>query len=102
MMMMNCFFGMVDQRRCSALFPAGTISRNPHHHRSLTCWEQDLNEGLIECSCAVVIMTAPPCNYESDTDIEANDEEYELRSNMIVDVLQKGNVVALYSSPNSV
>ena len=49
-----------------------------------------------------MIITAPQCNYESDTDIEANDEEYELRSNMIVDVLQKGNVIALYSSPNSV
>ena len=42
MMMMNCFCGMVDQRRL-ALFPAGTIVRDPHHLESPTRREQGLN-----------------------------------------------------------
>ena len=42
MMMMNCFCGMVDQR-CLALFPAGTIVRDPHHCESLTHRKQSLN-----------------------------------------------------------
>ena len=37
MMMMNCFSGMVDQRKA---FPARTIVRE-----SLTCRKQDLNIG---------------------------------------------------------
>ena len=40
-------------------------------------------------------------DYECDTDTETNDEEYELRSNVIIGVIQKSNVTALYSSPNS-
>ena len=38
------FCGMVvtDERRL-ALFPAGTIVRDPHHCESLTCREQDMN-----------------------------------------------------------
>ena len=43
MMMMNCFCDMVDRRRCLALFQAGTIVRDPHHHESPTHHEQDLN-----------------------------------------------------------
>ena len=42
-LMMNCFWGMVDQRRLLALFPAGTIVRDPHHCESPTRCEQDLN-----------------------------------------------------------
>ena len=36
MMMMNCFCGMVTDERRLALFSAGTIVRDPHHHESLT------------------------------------------------------------------
>ena len=39
MMMMNYFCGMVDRRK--ALFPAGTIVRDPHHRESPTRREQD-------------------------------------------------------------
>ena len=28
---------------CLALFPAGTIVRDPHHRKSLTCHKHDLN-----------------------------------------------------------
>ena len=41
--LMNCFCGMVDQRKALALFSARTIGRHPHHHKSLTRREQDLN-----------------------------------------------------------
>ena len=33
---------LTDERRL-ALFPAGTIVRDPHHLETLTCREQDLN-----------------------------------------------------------
>ena len=33
---------LTDERRL-ALFPAGTIIKDPHYHESLTCREQDLN-----------------------------------------------------------
>ena len=37
MMVMNCFYGLVDRRRYGlALFPAGTIVRDPHHRESPT------------------------------------------------------------------
>ena len=47
-----------DERRL-ALFPAGTIVRDPHHRESPTHREQGLNlsSGLVEWSCAVVITT---------------------------------------------
>ena len=38
MMMMNCFCGMVDQQK--ALFPVGTIVRDPRHRESLTRHKQ--------------------------------------------------------------
>ena len=42
MMMMNSFVvWLIDERRLS-LFPNGTIVRDPHHGKSLTCLEQDL------------------------------------------------------------
>ena len=31
MMIMNCFYGIVDRRKA---FPAGTIVRDPHHRES--------------------------------------------------------------------
>ena len=34
MMMMNCFCGMLADKRCLALFSAGTIVRNPHNRGS--------------------------------------------------------------------
>ena len=34
---------MVDIKRSLALFPAGTIARDPHHRESPTRHEQDLN-----------------------------------------------------------
>ena len=51
---------LTDERRL-ALFPAGIIVRDPHHHESPTRREQDLNlsSGLVEWNCAVVITTAP-------------------------------------------
>ena len=33
----------LTDKRCLALFPAGTIVRDPHHRESLTCLEQGLN-----------------------------------------------------------
>ena len=43
MMMVHCFCGMflTDERRL-ALFPAGTIVRDPHHRESPTCRQQYL------------------------------------------------------------
>ena len=56
MMMMNCFWG-VDL----ALFPAGTIVRDPHHRESPTCHEQGLNLRRTWVQ-AVVITTTPRRN----------------------------------------
>ena len=65
MMMMNCFCGMVDQRKAFSL-----ISSRDHCHRSSPSWisdtplagsepAQNLSSGLNEWSCAVVITTTP-------------------------------------------
>ena len=44
MMMMKCFCGMVDRRKAFlALFPSGTIVRDPHYRESPTRREQGLN-----------------------------------------------------------
>ena len=43
MMMMNCFCDMADRRKTFSLFPAGNIVRDPHHRKSPTRREQDLN-----------------------------------------------------------
>ena len=43
MMMKNCFCGMVADEKRLALFLAGTIVRDPHHHESPTSREQDLS-----------------------------------------------------------
>ena len=43
MMMVNCFCGMVDDKRRLDLFPAGTIIRGPHHRESLARRVQDLS-----------------------------------------------------------
>ena len=43
MMMMNCFAVWLTDERRLALFPAGTIVRDPHHRESLTRRKQDLN-----------------------------------------------------------
>ena len=37
------FVVWLTDKRCFALFPAGTIVRDPHHRESLTCHKQDLN-----------------------------------------------------------
>ena len=37
------FVVWLTDKRCLALFPVGTIVRDPHHHESLICCEQDLN-----------------------------------------------------------
>ena len=51
---------LTDKRRL-ALFPAGTIVRDPHQRESPTIREQDLNlsSGLVEWSCAVATTTTP-------------------------------------------
>ena len=43
MMMINCFVVSLTNERCLALYPAGTIIRDPHHRESLTGCKQDLN-----------------------------------------------------------
>ena len=43
MMMMNVFVVWVTDERPIALFPAGTIVRDRHHHKSPTRREQGLN-----------------------------------------------------------
>ena len=44
MMMMKCFCGIVERQKAFlALFPAGTIVRDPHHRESQTRREQGLN-----------------------------------------------------------
>ena len=43
MTMMNCFVVWLTDERRLALFPAGTIVRDPHHLESPTRNEQDLN-----------------------------------------------------------
>ena len=40
---MNCFSGMFDRQRRVALFPAGTIVRDPHYRESPTRRKQNLN-----------------------------------------------------------
>ena len=58
MMMMNFFVVWLTDERSLALFPAGTIVRDPHHLESPTRRDQDLNlPGFVEYSCAVVITT---------------------------------------------
>ena len=42
-MMMNCICGRLTDEKYLALFPAGAIVRDPHHRKSPTCREQDLN-----------------------------------------------------------
>ena len=65
MMMMNCFCGMVDQRKVFSL-----ISSRDHCHRSSPLQisdmpragfepAQNLSSGSVEWSCAVVITTKP-------------------------------------------
>ena len=54
---------LTDERRL-ALFPAGTIVRDPHHYESKTRRAgfepaQNLSSGLVEWSSAVVITTTP-------------------------------------------
>ena len=39
----DVFVVWLTDKRGSALFPAGTIVRDPHHRESLTRREQDLN-----------------------------------------------------------
>ena len=64
-MMMNCFCGMADQQKAFSL-----ISSQDHCQRSLplrisdTPWTgfepvPNLNSGLVEWSCAVMITTTP-------------------------------------------
>ena len=43
MMMMNCFVVWLTNERRLALFPAGTIVRDPHNRKSLTRRKQGLN-----------------------------------------------------------
>ena len=43
MMMMNCFLVRLTDERHLAIFPAGTIVRDPHHRESPTSREQGLN-----------------------------------------------------------
>ena len=43
LMMMNCFVVWLTNKRRLALFPAGTIVRDPHHRESSTSREQGLN-----------------------------------------------------------
>ena len=49
MMMMKCFYGMVGRL---AVFPVGTIVRDPHHRESPTCRGQDLDrrKALVQAS----------------------------------------------------
>ena len=58
------FVVWLTDERCLALFPAGTIVRDPHHRESPTRRAgfepaQNLSSGLVEWSCAVVITTTP-------------------------------------------
>ena len=67
-MMMNCFCGLVDQRKAFSL-----ISSQDHCQRSSPLQisdmpqagfepAQNLSLGLVEWSCAVVITTTPQCH----------------------------------------
>ena len=40
--MMNCFCGMVTEKRCLTLSPAGTTVKDPHHREPPTRREQGL------------------------------------------------------------
>ena len=42
-MMMNCFWVWLTDERPLALFPAGTIARDPHHRESPARHEQGLS-----------------------------------------------------------
>ena len=68
LMMMNCFCGMVDRRKAFSL-----ISSRDHCQRSSPSRisdtpragfepAQNLSSGLVELSCAVVIITTPRCH----------------------------------------
>ena len=43
MKMMNCFVVWLTNEKRLALFPTGTIARDPHHRESLTRRVQGLN-----------------------------------------------------------
>ena len=43
MMMINFFVVWLTNKIRLALFPAGTVIRDPHHYKSPTCLEQGLN-----------------------------------------------------------
>ena len=43
MMVSNCFCGMIDPQKVLALFPVGTIVRDPHYREFPTRCKQDLN-----------------------------------------------------------
>ena len=73
MMMMNCFYGMVDRRKAFSL-----ISSRDHCQRSSPSRisdtpragfepAQNQSSGLVEWSCAVVITTTPPFQPFVDT-----------------------------------
>ena len=56
------WYGLTDERRLG-LFPAGTIARDPQIYDTPRAGfesAQNLNSGLVERSCAVVIITVPP------------------------------------------
>ena len=49
--MMNCFCGMLADKRRLALIPAGTIVRDPHHRKSPRAGfepAQNLSSGSLE------------------------------------------------------
>ena len=54
----DVFVVWLTDGRCLALFPVGTIVRDPHHRKSPTR-RQSLSWGLVKWSCAEVITTTP-------------------------------------------
>ena len=56
-MMMNCFFGMVDQQKAFSLI---STMANLRHVASRVEPVQILSSGLVEWGCAVVLTTTSP------------------------------------------
>ena len=61
MITMNCFYGVVDQWKALNVIPTGVIVRNSHNRklptRAAFVTAENSSPGLVEKSCAIVIIT---------------------------------------------
>ena len=72
MMMVNCFCGMIDQRKAFSLISSRDHCRRSSPSRISDMLQagsdpaQNLSSGLVEWSCAVVLTTTPQCHRQQN------------------------------------